>query len=500
MERVKQVFRRFLLWIGAAGLLLGLSACGHANADTYAMPTDVERLFTTASQLEAEPVASQDTTRPAGNYVWHYASEDGNLAVSVDAPVVLPDAPLSMCRVSAAGFTQAQITGIFQSLFQGKTATTIIGDNVQTKAELQSQLEKMQQSLSDGTYSQNGFSKAEYEDAIRQQEEATRNAPAASAGETVSSDGTMLSIRDERDGDYLALQARTSENDTLDVRSYPADHAAQLPSSFVYSRGNEPNYSMRDAVSIASGDTLPQSVTGMLALSFDEAKRRSDALLSASGTDLSLYAAYVVTDRQAGDTDGIVQDASHAAYAFYYLRNMLGLPVAADCWTDASSQSGFPWDQELIMVIVDDAGIAEMRWNEPISSAGSATSCASTLSFSQAQEIFEKMIPLVYGKQTTSANPKLDHVKIDIAVSQAQLCLLRVKDSTAASKSGLLVPAWVFYGDILSQAFWKDGKTDIVNHRQGMEGSFGSSFSQGPTIVFALNAVDGSVIDVSKGY
>ena len=500
MQRVKQVFQRFLLWIGAAGLLLGLSACRLTNADAYTMPTDVERLLTTASQLEAEPSVSQDTTLPGDNYVWSYASEDGYLAVSVDAPVIVPDAPLSLCRVSAAGFTQAQITGLFNSLFQGKTATTVIGENVQTKAELQSQLDKMQQALSDGTYSQNGFSKAEYEEAIRQQEEACRNAPTAPAGEKVSSDGTLLSIRDERDGNYLALQARTSENDTLDVRSYPADHAAQLPSSCVYSRGNEPNYSMRDAVLISSGDTLPQSVDGMLALSFDEAKQQSDALLSSTGTDLTLFAAYVVTDRQAGDTDGIVQSASHAAYAFYYLRNMLGIPVATDNWTDGSNQSGFPWDQELILVMVDHDGIAEMRWNEPISSAGSATSSSATLSFAQAQEIFEKMIPLVYGTQTTSANPKLDHVKIDITVSQAQLCLLRVKDQTAASKSGLLVPAWVFYGDILSQTFWKDGKTDIVIHRQGMDGSFGSSFSQGPTIVFALNAVDGSVIDVSKGY
>jgi len=257
---------------------------------------------------------------------------------------------------------------------------------------------------------------------------------------------------------------------------------------------------MRDAVLISSGDALPMTAEGMLDLSFDEAKRVSDALLSSSGTDLSLFAAYVVTDRQAGDTDGIVQSASHAAYAFYYLRNMLGIPVAADNWTDASSQSGFPWDQELVMVIVDDAGIAEMRWNEPISSAGSATSCTATISFSQAKEIFEKMMPLVYGAQTTSANPKLDHVKIDIDVSQAQLCLLRVKDQTAASKSGLLVPAWVFYGDILSQTFWKDGTTDISIYRQGMDGDNGSSFSQGPTIVFALNAVDGSVIDISKGY
>jgi hypothetical protein len=36
MQQIKQMFGRFLLWIGAAGLLLGLSACGRAAA--YFLP------------------------------------------------------------------------------------------------------------------------------------------------------------------------------------------------------------------------------------------------------------------------------------------------------------------------------------------------------------------------------------------------------------------------------------------------------------------------------
>ena len=53
------------------------------------MPTDVERLFTTASQLETDPTVSQDTTLPGGNYIWNYVSEGGHLADSVDAPAIV---------------------------------------------------------------------------------------------------------------------------------------------------------------------------------------------------------------------------------------------------------------------------------------------------------------------------------------------------------------------------------------------------------------------------
>lgn len=129
-----------------------------------------------------------------------------------------------------------------------------------------------------------------------------------------------------------------------------------------------------------------------------------------------------------------------------------------------------------------------------------ATECESILSFAQAQEIFEKMAPIVYGAQTASANPKLDRVALDIDVSQAQLCLLRIRDQTAESKSGLLVPAWVFYGTIVTQTFWKDGSAYAPFYRQGMNGASGCDFLPGPTIVFAINAVDGSVIDTSLGF
>lgn len=500
MQRVKQMFGRFLLWIGAAGLLLGLSACGRTTADTYAMPTDVERLFTTAAQLEAATSTTPDYALPDGNYVWNHTCENGNLVVLVDAPVHVPDAPLSMCHVSASGFTQEQVTGIFGYLFKGQTVTTVIGENVQTKAELQTQLEKMKQVLSDGTYTEYSFTKEEYKEAIHQQEAAYDSAPNARAGERVATDGTMLTVRDASYGDYQTLSAQNASADTLEVRSAPADDRSELPSSFAYDRYDAPEYSMLGAVAIQSGKALPEAAEGKLACAYTDAKDLSDGLFISAGVDVSLLEAYVVGDSQSGNTDGVVRDAAHFAYAFLYTRTVNGIPVATDGWTDDGSTSAFPWDQEQIQVIVDDAGIAQVRWSEPITLQDDTTDCASILSFSQAQEIFEKMVPLVYGAQTTSANPKLDHVRIDIDVSQVQFCLLRVKGQTAESKSGLLVPAWVFYGDIVSQTFWKDGSSYDPLYRQGMNGADGCDYSPGPTIVFAINAVDGSVIDVSQGY
>ncbi|MEA5047072.1 MAG: DUF6034 family protein [Eubacteriales bacterium] len=500
MQKWKQFIKRFLVWIGAALFLSGALACGQTKSDAYGMPTDVERLFTTASQLEAAAPAANDSALPDGNYTWSTASDDGHLLVTADAPVTAPGSTMTMTHVSGEGFTQAQVTGIFRYLFTGRTVTELAGQNSQTKAEIQAQLDRMNRDLEDGTYENYGFSREEYEEAIAQCEQAYRNAPQTAGGEETETDGTMRFVQDGEQDGYRELSVRTDSMDALVVRSYPSGSRAQLPSSCRYDRYDSPEYSMLDAVSLQPGDALPSGAQAKLTRTYDEAKAMGDELFASAGVDVSLLAAYVVGDRQTGSTDGIVREAEHYAYEFLYTRSVRGVPVATDVWSDDDGTSGFPFRYEQISVTVDDEGIARFLWNEPITLQDDATNCTSLLTFPQAQEIFEKMVPIVYGSLTTSVNPKLDYVKIGIGINRVQLCLLRVKEPTAEQKSGLLVPAWVFYGDVVEQAFWKDGSRDAPLYRQGMNGSSGCAYSLGPAIVFAVNALDGSVIDTSKGY
>jgi len=471
----------------AAALLLTAGACQKSDETAYDMPTDVERLYATTAQLDAEN-AAVDYELPDGNYTWDVTNDNGCLTIHADADVIVPDTALSMVHASNSGFTQAQVTGVFDYFFAGQTVTATIGQNVQTKDEIQTQLDRMYQELEDGAYEDYGFTKEEYETAIAQYEQAYDNAPKAS-GEQVETDGTMYAVSDDEYGDYQELRARSEALDTLVVSSYPSDNRMQLASSCAYDRCDAPDYSMLGTVSFQSGGTLPDDAQGKLVRTYDDAKILSDGVFAAAGVDVSLLASYVVNDRQTGDTDGIVQSAKHYAYEFVYTRTVDGIAVATDAWA-----------YEQIKVIVDDEGIALLRWSSPVAVGDDATECASILTFPQAQEIFEKTASIAYGAQTTSANPSLDRVEIDATISQVQLCSLYVEDQNTESKTGLLVPAWVFYGDIVSQSFWNDGTSYDLNHRQCMSGASGCAYYPGPTIVFAINAVDGSVIDPALGY
>ena len=65
-------------------------------------------------------------------------------------------------------------------------------------------------------------------------------------------------------------------------------------------------------------------------------------------------------------------------------------------------------------------------------------------------------------------------------VNTVQLSMIRLRDGDKLS--GLYVPAWVFYG---TKSLYSDSTT---------------TFSPSPWIVYAINAIDGSIIDVKAGY
>jgi hypothetical protein len=82
------------------------------------------------------------------------------------------------------------------------------------------------------------------------------------------------------------------------------------------------------------------------------------------------------------------------------------------------------------------------------------------------------------------------HMDID----SIQLGLFRIKEqNTEGTRSGLFVPVWAFYGNVIatSEYYEEDG---------GVRFNGPYDVPQGPYIVLAVNAIDGSIIDVERGY
>ena len=100
--------------------------------------------------------------------------------------------------------------------------------------------------------------------------------------------------------------------------------------------------------------------------------------------------------------------------------------------------------------------------------------------FARISEIFEKIMLVKY-------SPKLDYVeRARYQVNRVALELQRVSEHNSI-ENGLLIPVWNFYG--VFHCEYTDGTVYTIDDTQGFSDPF-----------LSINAIDGSVIDVNKGF
>ena len=290
-----------------------------------------------------------------------------------------------------------------------------------------------------------------------------------------------------------------SEQASLLVFSY--DAASKGTDSVCYYNRikDTPDYSMNGAAVIGMDDMGAQEKTG---ISYADAKSQADALLHSAGLSADVAAAYLVNDTQDGSVDGIVEEARNYAYRFFYTRTVNGIPVAMDATSEPPAEGySILWGYERIQVTVDRNGIDGLYWRAPITIDSIEKDRVEVLSFAQAQEVFEKMMPINYTPMVEffNSNEDLKENTLMIDGDLVQLCLLRVREqNTEGARYGILTPAWVFYGSVFNRTKWSDGM--VQENYRGSDMTSGSVFYEGPTIILAINAIDGSIIDVAQGY
>ena len=133
------------------------------------------------------------------------------------------------------------------------------------------------------------------------------------------------------------------------------------------------------------------------------------------------------------------------------------------------------WDYETMSVTVDNVGIRSLAWSSPIEISERIVENSSVMVFSDIQAMAEKMLFVTYDFQTHGVK------SLKLNVSDIKLETLRVVEQ-GAKKSGLLIPVWNFYG---------------TRH---LEYEDGSKSSTNEMILLAVNAIDGSIIDLARGY
>ncbi len=128
------------------------------------------------------------------------------------------------------------------------------------------------------------------------------------------------------------------------------------------------------------------------------------------------------------------------------------------------------WPYEYMQINVNDEGIRQMFWSAPIEITETAVERSSMLPFSDIRDIFEKMMPITY----TDVG---DEVYCEI--TEVRLEYVRILEQNSQN-TGLLVPAWNFYGIRRATESAQDATSEII--------------------LLCVNGVDGSIIDRGVGY
>lgn len=182
-------------------------------------------------------------------------------------------------------------------------------------------------------------------------------------------------------------------------------------------------------------------------------------------------------------------EPARQAYVFRILRQQGGVKVES---THGMSQTtvemaqgdgdvavGKEWVYEYMTVAVDDGGIANVYWQGPLNVTEVLTENTAIEPWSDIQDVFENMIVI----QNATYEDINTCTSVAIDITRVSLSLQRVMERDSYT-TGLLVPVWNFYGTVTCEQ--TDGEPMVLQC--------------GYTPIISINAIDGSVVDVGKGY
>lgn len=519
--------RKHICIILFAALLL-LCACQPTPEEPFVIGKDNEAMIEKAKETGVPTPTGESLYEMLGaprTYTIDLKSETARVIVKGEARVVLPETDrLPLAYVQATRFSQEQVYAFFNALTAGKEMYDIPTATPKSVIEkrMQAEQDRLNELLTQGKGDEDGEVRARRE-TIRSLQQEYQNAPEEVA--LVRNDGTLQSydinfmgkFHGTASGVYAISSPFEEKQCNFRVKN-DADYADSGSYTFVDENGNVQDLTPESgsnllyvresgkmigtwtsgnvlldvtsesetgaAVQLPDGLTIEGHITPetlLLSVTPAEARKQAEALITQCGVnDMTVDGLYLLTDRQPLSPDWVDADylaeqralPEHQAYAVRFLRKVTGVPVESYYGISQvkvdDSGYGPQWFYEVLEVDVDDAGIMTVCWTGPLKIESVITDQAALLPFSQIQEIFEKMMPVVYANYGVDSD-------FQIEVKEVRLCLWRIFDKDSYTR-GILAPVWCFYGSL--------------NGRRGMEFQ--------PILI--LNAVDGSVIDPRNGY
>ncbi len=489
-------------------LLLFLSvlmlACQPTPEAPVVVQKDSDRLIETVRQQspESEPSLDFDTdnaglSKSDKHYTFDYESDNGCLVIHADADVYLPErGKISMAHVEHRNFTEDFMKKAFGVAFGGETAYVRNSEvYVPSKEEIATDIAGYQELIDSGRTWEKDMTEDEalaYIEELKEQfktapDEPIIQPPLVSDGsvqtETVDTGlGTVvtMSLNAYNDSGSLWIYSTESMDGTPMFDSY-LYYPGTSDSAVGYSGGMDGYsivnwYSRYQTYRTSAYDTecsLGQSFSPAAAVDVC-----TEFLKSLDVTDMIPYRECSMYLAKSGDE-------VKTLYILHFVRTAAGSATAyvPSLQSYGGSKTASPWPYEEIEFIVDDTGILRCIWTNPTEVTEIVSTDVKTILYEDALRLFEQMCVITYEGRTKIGEGT--QVYYGLNVRSIELSMLRVRERNGDAVTGLYVPAWIFYGTLDEQYF---------EHHPVSTDNYETS------ILFAINAIDGSVIDINEGY
>ena len=481
--------KRFLLTWAIIIFAMALAACHETPETAVVIKKDTATLLEMAQRNgpQSDKSLSEQYDIPE-RYQFEMEASNGNLNIKVDARVIVPEGSrMPIFRVIAVPFSQEVSNVLFRELC-GDTEmwheTPITKDRIQDEIIVVkrriAELEANPELARDPDDLMWAISDLEY------LEEQLRTAP-------------KHVERDRADGKLRELTYPGTKKNYIGISAFerPANPSTDLGKVFFVVNDEEfgvfnivyydtdliPGVRLDNApaITVAEDADVSEDILSKVGFKPSEAIAMVQAYLNKAGMGMVVDSLYLRSDAQIWNNGGVVRPAENYQYDVYCVREVNGYRCSYvnQISTPENDATALHWMYETMTLSVNSNGIFGLMWFSPIEVIDTVIEDTQLLPFSDIKQTFERMMRVKFAPQAS------ENYKLYFQIDRVTLSLHRIEEQNA-TRTGLLVPAWNFYGKLTVTYF------DFEEGEQTEE-FLGESF-------MTINAIDGSVIDNSKGY
>jgi hypothetical protein len=422
--------------------------------------------------IQGDPQTSSDMSEIPEKLSYEISSDKGGNFL-VDADVIYDSEYTSapVVTLERADFTEEQMKEIADKLFGEGNYEVCIPYIYMDRDELLEKQEEIETEIA--SY---GADSEVPDDLISEYSYIESTLEEYTQGQVIENDGTVkwLTAKDEQTGEdsysfcYVTGKLLSEETEDKNDATYSLIFQKDANSCFMtFKEGNSTGYvnQLEGSHVPVYEDSISISGTGnACGYTEDEAKELAETFFEQLGfTDYAVNAVYNAM------INGDVSGEGVNGYLVYFGRRAKSMTTVYQSWITYGSLFSYTDDisygYEGAWVYVSDAGVTECGVINPMSVKEINTENAALLSFSNMDEMAQEYMKNIADKVIDS--------KTTEKISEVEFGLGRVSDETGESFS--LIPMWYYFSKNYS---------DLYVNRDAL---------------FAVNAIDGSIIDVNTG-